>query len=64
MATPITATTETLPSFVASSKPAISVIPAQPTAALVPDLTQTALASLPATEGQIAQSSGSDDDGT
>ena len=48
----------------ASSEPAASVIPAQPTAALVPDPTQTVLASLPAIEGQTAQSSGSDDDGT
>ena len=39
MATPITATTETLPSSMASSEPAASVIPAQPTAAPVPDLT-------------------------
>ena len=60
---PITGTTETLPSSVASSEPAASVIPAQPTAALVPDLTQTASALLPATEGQTAQSLGSDDDG-
>ena len=48
----------------ASSEPAASVIPAQPTAAPVVDPTQTATASLPAIEGQIAQSSGSDDDGT
>ena len=48
----------------ASSEPAAIVIPAQPIAAPVPDPTQTALASLPATEGQTAQSSGSDDDGT
>ena len=61
---PITRTTETLPSSVTSSEPAASVIPAQPTAAPVPDPTQTASASLPATEGQTAQSSGSDDDGT
>ena len=64
MAAPITATTETLPSSVASSEPAASVLPAQPTAAPVPDLTQTASASLLATKGQIAQSLGSDDDGT
>ena len=51
---PITRTTEMLPSSVASSEQA----------ALVIDLTQTASASLPATEGHIAQSSGSDDDGT
>ena len=51
MAAPITATIEMLPSSVASSELAASVIPAQPTAAPVPDLTQTASASLPATEG-------------
>ena len=60
----ITGTTEMLPSSVASSEPAASVIPAQPIAALVPDMTQTASALLPAIEGQTAQSSGSDDDGT
>jgi len=64
MAAPITVMTEMLPSSVASSEPAASVIPAQPTAALVPDPTQTASASLLATEGQTAQSFGSDDDGT
>ena len=64
MAAPITATIKTLPSLVASSEPAASVIPAQPTAAPVIDPTQTATASLPASEGQIAQSSGSNDDGT
>ena len=62
--TPITGTTEMLPSSVASSEPPASVIHAQSTAAPVPDPTQTATASLPAIEGQIAQSSGSDDDGT
>ena len=51
---PITGTTATLPSSVASSEQAAPVL----------DLTQTASASLPATEGQTAQSSGSDDDGT
>ena len=51
---PITRTTETLPSSVASSEQVVPVI----------DPTQTASASLPATEGQTAQSSGSDDDGT
>ena len=51
---PITGTIETLPSLVASSEQAAPVI----------DLTQTASASLPAIEGQTAQSSGSDDDGT
>ena len=44
-------TTETLPSSVASLEPTAIVIPAHPTTALVPDLTQTATASLPATEG-------------
>ena len=51
---PIIGTTETLPSSVASSEQAVPVI----------DLTQTASASLPATEGHTTQSSGSDDDGT
>ena len=51
MAAPITAMIETLPSLVASSEPAASVIPAQPIAAPVPDLTQIASASLPATKG-------------
>ena len=48
----------------ASSEPAAPVIPAQSTAVPVIDPTQTASASLPATEGQTAQSSGLDDDGT
>ena len=60
---PITGTTEMLPSSVASSEQAATVIPAQSTAALVPDLTQIASASLPAIEGQTTQSSGSDNDG-
>ena len=51
---PITRTTKTLPSSVASSEQAAPVL----------HPTQTASASLPAIEGQIAQSSGSDDDGT
>ena len=51
MTAPITAMTETLPSLVASSEPAASVIPAQPTAAPVPDPTQIALASLLASKG-------------
>jgi hypothetical protein len=62
IAAPITATTEALPSLVASSEPTM-VIPAESTTTLVLDLTQTASASLLATEGQTAQSSGSDDDG-
>ena len=61
---PVTGTTETLPSSVASSEPAASVVPAQPSAAIVPDPTQTASASLPASEGLTAQSSGLDDDDT
>ena len=48
---PITRTTKTLPSLVASSELPATVIPAETQATPVPDLTQTALASLPATEG-------------
>ena len=48
---PITGTTETLPSSVASSKPPATVIPTESQAALVLDPTQTASASLLATEG-------------
>ena len=51
---PITGTTETLPSSVASSEQAAPVL----------DLTQIASASLPATEGQTAQSFRLEDDGT
>ena len=51
-----------LPSSVASSEPAAIVVPAESQAALVPEQTQTASASLPAIEGQIAQSSGLEDD--
>ena len=58
---PVIGTTETLPSSVASSEPTI-VLPAQSTAALVPDPTQTATAPITATEGQTGQSFGSDDD--
>ena len=61
---PITRTTETLPSSVASLEPPALVIPTESQDALVLDPTQTASASLPAIEGQTAQSSGSDDDGT
>ena len=61
---PVTSMTEMHPSSVASSESAASVVPAQPIAALVPDPTQTATASLLAPEGQTTQSSGSDDDGT
>ena len=51
---PITRTTETLPSSVTSSEPPASVIPVESQATPVPALTQTASASLPATEGQTA----------
>jgi len=61
---PVTRMTETLPSLVASSEPATSVTPAQPTAAPAPDPTQTASASVSASKGHTAQSSGSDDDDT
>ena len=61
---PITETIEMLPSLVTSLELPAIVIPAQSTAALVVDPTQTALASLPAIECQIAQSLGLDDDGT
>ena len=50
-----------LPSYVASSEPAPTVIPVESQAAPIPEQTQTASASLPATEGQIAQSSGLED---
>ena len=60
---PITGTTETLASSVASSEQAATVIPAQSTAAPVVDSTQTASTLLQAIEGHTAQSSGSDDDG-
>ena len=53
-----------LSSSVASSEPPATVILAESQAAPVPDPTQTASASLLATEGHTAQSSGSDDDGT
>ena len=59
---PITGTTKTLPSSVASSEPPASVIPAESQAAPVLDPTQTASASLPMTEGHTTQSSGLDDD--
>ena len=58
---PVTGTTETLPSSMASLEPTI-VLPAQSTAAPVPNPIQTATTPITATEGQTAQSSGSDDD--
>ena len=48
----VTGTTETLPSSVASSEPAATVVPIESQATPVPQQTQTASASLPATEGQ------------
>ena len=59
-AAPVAVTTQRLPSSVASSDP--TDVPAASQA--VPAQTQTASATLPATEGQSIQSSGSDDDGT
>ena len=57
----IAMTTQRLPSSVASLDPTID-IPAASQAAPAPAQTQTASAMLPATEGQSAQSLGSDDD--
>ena len=54
---PVTGTIEMLPSSVASIEPAATVIPVESQATPVPQQTQTASASLPATEGQTAQSS-------
>ena len=48
---PVSGTTETLPSLVASSEPPATVIPTESQAVLVPDPTQTASVSLLATEG-------------
>ena len=61
---PITRTTETLLSSVASSEPPTTIIPTESQAALVLEQTQTTLASLLVTEGQTAQSSQSEDDAT
>ena len=58
---PVAVTTQRLPSSIASSDPTTD-IPAASQAAPAPTQTQTASAMLPATEGQSAQSSGSDDD--
>ena len=62
IAAPIIVTTQRLPSSVASSDPTTD-IPAASQAAPTPAQTQTASATLRATEGQSVQSSGSDDDG-
>ena len=59
---PITGTIETLPSSIASSKPPAIVISTESQVTPVPNLTQTASASLLAIEGHTTLSSGSDDD--
>jgi len=59
---PVAVTTQRLPSSVASSDPTTDILAASQ-AAPAPAQTQTASATLPATEGQSVQSSGSDDDG-
>ena len=56
-------TTQRLPSSVASSDPTTDIPVASQTAP-APAQTQTASVTLLATEGQSAQSSGSNDDGT
>ena len=61
---PVNGTIETLPSSVASSEPPATVIPAESQVAPVLEQTQTASASLLGIEGQIAQSSRSEDDAT
>ena len=61
IAAPVIMTTQRLPSSVASLDPTTDV-PAASQAAPTPAQTQTTSATLPATEGQSAQSSGSDDD--
>ena len=53
-----------LSSSVASSEPPAIVIPVESQATPVSEQTQTASASLSVTEGQTAQSSRSEDDGT
>ena len=59
---PVVVTTQRLPSSVASSDPTIDILAASQAAPAL-DQTQTVSATLPATEGQSVQSSGSDDDG-
>ena len=61
-AAPVVMTTQRLPSSVASFDPTTDILAASQ-AAPTPAQTQTALATLPTTEGQLVQSSGSDDDG-
>ena len=62
-AAPVAVTTQRLHSSVASSDPTTD-IPAASQAAPAPAQTQTASVMQPATEGQSAQSSGSDDNAT
>ena len=61
-AAPVIMTTQRLPSSVASSDPTTDILAASQ-AAPAPDQNQTASATLPTTEAQSVQSSGSDDDG-
>ena len=61
---PITGTTKTLPSSVASSEPPATVIPTESQVTPVPVQTQTTSALVPVTKGQIAESSRSEDDAT
>ena len=61
IAAPVAVTTQRLSSSVASSDPTTDILAASQ-AAPASAQTQTASATLPATEGQSAQSSGSDDD--
>ena len=63
IAAPVVMTTQRLPSSVASSDPTTDILAASHAAPVLAQ-TQTASATLPATEGQSVQSSGSDDDGT
>ena len=62
IAAPVVMTTQRLPSSITSSDPTIDILAASQ-AAPAPAQTQTASATLPTTEGQSVQSSGSDDDG-
>ena len=59
---PAVVTTQRLPSSIASSDPTTDILAASQAAPALAQ-TQTVSATLPATEGQSVQSSGSDDDG-
>ena len=61
IAAPLVMTTQRLPSSIASSDPTTDILAASQAAPALAQ-TQTTSATLPATEGHIAQSSGSDDD--